>query len=191
MKRSAELPEEELVIRAQNGDSEAFYSLYLRYEKGLYSLCFHLLQNQAEAEDAVQEAVLKAYSHIKDFKGREGIPFSAWLYRICANTCFSLLRRRKESLLDPKSDHVAETPDPQPGPLEQVLLMEEGTAVRQAVAALPDIYRLPVLLRYGQGLSYAEIGQILDLPVNTVATRLRRAHFFLKKQLAGKEDEAN
>ncbi|MCL4425891.1 MAG: RNA polymerase sigma factor [Firmicutes bacterium] len=183
MEKKPDLPEEALLERAMAGDKEAFYSLYLRQEKGLYSLCYHLLGNRTETEDAVQDVVLKAYSHIRDYRFREGIPFSAWLYRIATNTCLSLLRRRRGSVVSGAAQEIREEADPQPGPAEQLLREDERARIRQAVAALPEVYRLPIVLRYVQEMSYQAIAHVLELPVNTVATRLRRAHSLLREEL--------
>ena len=174
--------EEELALvrRVQAGETDAFEELVRAHEKTVYNLALRMTGNPQDAEDMAQEAFLKAYRSLPEFRGES--KFSVWLYRIVSNVCTDHLRRqsrRPASSLtaeDEEGDAVQwDVPDESQSPervLEQKLTRE---AVQKGLAALPEEQRQILLLREIRGLSYEEIGEILSLEPGTVKSRIFRA----------------
>jgi RNA polymerase sigma-70 factor (ECF subfamily) len=167
--------DEELVEACQAGESSAFDLLVARWEDKIRGASYRLLGSEDEARDAAQEAFLKAYKGLSDFKGEA--QFSSWLYRIAVNLCRDRLRRRKGKTL--VSLEALEDAGPviatrEPGAHELVQQLDLRRAVRRAIAELSEEQREVVILKEYQGLTFLEIAQTLDLPVSTVKTRLYR-----------------
>ena len=169
-----------LIRRVQAGDAEAFEDLVRAHEKTVYNLALRMTGHPQDAEDMAQEAFLKAYRSLGEFRGES--KFSVWLYRIVSNVCLDHLRRqsrRPAASLTAEDEEGEETqwdvPDESLSPerlLEQKLTRE---AVQKGLAALPDEQRQILLLREIHGLSYEEIGEILSLEPGTVKSRIFRA----------------
>ena len=170
----------QLIRRVQAGETEAFEELVRAHEKTVYNLALRMTGNPQDAEDMAQEAFLKAYRSLPDFRGES--KFSVWLYRIVSNVCLDLLRRQQRrptvslTVEDEEGDEAQwEVPDERYSPerlLEQKLTRE---AVRKGLAELPEEQREILLLREIKGLSYEEIGEILSLEPGTVKSRIFRA----------------
>lgn len=152
-------------------DENAFTSAVRRCEGKLYRTARAMLHSDADCADALQEAILRAWQRINSL--RDAGKFDAWLTRIVINECRNIQRRAKRSPL-PLEEAIAtadETPPPDP-------------ALRDALFALPEKYRLPLLLQHLDGYSLGEIGQILGLPTTTVKWRLHEARERLRDMLA-------
>ena len=169
-----------LVRRVQAGDAEAFEDLVRAHEKTVYNLALRMTGNPQDAEDMAQEAFLKAYRSLPDFRGES--KFSVWLYRITANVCLDFLRRKRRAdaisltVEDDEGDEVQwEIPDERVLPERELERKLTRDAVRRGLAALPEEQREILLLREIRGLSYEEIGEILDLEPGTVKSRIFRA----------------
>lgn len=172
--------EKQCIDRVLRGDANAFESLVHAYEKTVYNLALRTLGNQQDAEDVTQEAFLKAYRSLSNFRGES--KFSVWLYRIVSNLCLDQLRARQRRPTQSLSVENAEgetdeleIPDEHFAPeklLDRKLTRE---SVQRGLAALPDEARQILLLRELQGLSYEEIGNVLDLEPGTVKSRIFRA----------------
>ncbi|MBR1456318.1 MAG: sigma-70 family RNA polymerase sigma factor [Oscillospiraceae bacterium] len=169
-----------VIRRVTEGDVNAFEDLVAAYEKNVYNLALRMTGNAQDAEDMAQEAFIKAYNSLPNFRGDS--KFSVWLYRIVSNVCLDFLRRqnrRPASSLSVEDEDGEETqmdvPDESQSPellLERRLTRE---AVQRGLQALPDEQRQILLLREIQGLSYEEIGLALDLEAGTVKSRIFRA----------------
>ena len=160
------------IERVLAGDESAYEPLVTENQTKVYRLALRILKNEADAEDAAQEAFLKAYTSLADFRGDSR--FSVWLYRLTNNICIDMLRKSKRAVivsLQTEDDDGEETeiaiPDERYSP--------ERLAVRTALAALPDDCREILALRESAGLSYDEIAAALSLEVGTVKSRLNRA----------------
>ena len=176
-------PDEEdidLVRRVQRGDKRAFDLLVLKYQQKVAGVVSRYLRDQADIQDVVQEAFIKAYRALPKFRGDSA--FYTWLYRIAINTAKNYLVSR--SRRPPGSDVDAEVAEQLDvgGRLqsratpEELLIMEEvETAVWDAINALPDELRTAITLREIDGMSYEEIAQAMDCPVGTVRSRIFRA----------------
>lgn len=169
--------EREQVLRAQRGDADAFEALVTAHERGVYALALRQLQNPEDAEDAVQEVFLKAYTSLSGFRGDS--KFSVWLYRIACNVCTDFLRRRKDAVSlseDSESGEPAlDVPDERYDPETMAERSELMQQVSRALSQLPEEFRQVFLLREVGGRSYEEIAQTLDLDIGTVKSRIFRA----------------
>jgi RNA polymerase sigma-70 factor (ECF subfamily) len=144
-----------------------------------------MLDSRETAEDATSEVFLKLQRSIESYDG--SIPFPRWLLRVAGNQCIDILRRRKRGrqviVEGEEGVAVIEAASPEPSPLGAVLGTEERAQVRDAIARLPENYRVPLVLRYYGELSYDEIAQQLGLQRNYVAALLFRAKQELRRKL--------
>ena len=164
------VPDESLVSRAQSDDDRAFGELIERYETKVYSLALKMLRNPEDAEDVLQDTFLRAYRGIKSFQGHS--TFSTWVYRITANSALMKLRKKKLPTVSIDDADEREVPiniaDWAPGPVEQLLNEETRQAMSEAIDALPAEFRQVFVLRDVEGLSNADVAEILDLSVAAV-----------------------
>jgi RNA polymerase sigma-70 factor, ECF subfamily len=190
-KSHLEIKEAELIQRACNGDKEAFYSLVHPCEGAIYSVAVSILNNPEDAEEAVQEAVLKALSHLTDFRGEA--KFSTWLIRITINEARLKLRRDRRHLYESvdeqrASEHGEYFPkdfaDWREVPSEALQRKELGEALKRAIASLPLKYREVLILRDVQQLRIEEVARILGITEGSVKTRLLRARLQMREALA-------
>ncbi len=168
------------IRRVQRGDVNAFEPLMAAYEKNVYNLALRMTGNAQDAEDMTQEAFLKAYSSLDSFRGDS--KFSVWLYRIVSNVCLDHLRRKSRrpavslSMEDDEGEDVQlDLPDTSQSPEELLEKKLTREAVQRGLAQLPEDARQILLLREIQGLSYEEIGRVLELDPGTVKSRIFRA----------------
>jgi RNA polymerase sigma-70 factor, ECF subfamily len=168
--------EEALVSRSAKGDEQAFAVLVNRYKGMLYTMSYKLLRDPGRAEDAAQDTFIKAYAALPAFKGQS--KFSSWLYRICYNTCISIIRRRKPDVDLEQAENIGVE-----GPAEQFGDRELAAAIRDEVNRLPDDYRNALTLYHFNGLSYDEIAQMTRKPMGTVKAHIHRARSVLKARL--------
>ena len=174
--------EEELALirRVLAGDADAFEPLVTENQTRAYHLAYRLLGNEADAADAVQDAFLKAYTSLGDFRGESR--FSVWLYRLVNNVCIDALRRRKRQdavslVIEDEDGEETELPIPDErySPERLAERAADREAVRAALAALPADCREILTLREIGGLSYDELAEALRLEPGTVKSRLNRA----------------
>ena len=181
----------DVVARAREGDHAAFRVLVERYQGRAYRLALRVLRDEDQAQDAVQDAFLKAYGSLDRFEGRSG--FYTWLYRIVMNQCLDRKRRdrsdREVEWSEDLSAAVAGHPegpsaDPgQSGPHAEAERSELRAVVARAIQALPEDARRTVQLREIDGLSYKEIAETLGIPKGTVMSRLHYARRRLQESL--------
>ena len=174
----------ELVTRAQSGDRAAANELLRRHYDRIYAICRRIAGNDADAADATQEALMAIVRGLDRFDGNA--KFSTWSYRVATNACLDELRRRKRrptpTDLDEHADWSTQTADVEAGDFDD--RMVERDAMGQALAALPDDFREPVVLRDVGGLDYAEISQQLGIPPGTVRSRIARGRAKLAEIIA-------
>src|SRR6266567_9158838 len=176
---------ESVIERAQGHDAEALGEIYRRYVRRVFGLCRYMLNSREGAEDATSEVFLKLQRSIESYDG--SIPFPRWLLRVTGNQCIDALRRRqrgRQVIVEVEDATVIEAPSSERSPLGAVISTEERVQVRDAIARLPENYRLPLVLRYYSELSYDEIAQQLDLQRNYVAALIFRAKQELRRKLA-------
>lgn len=172
--------EAELIRAAQAGDRQALIQLLKEVETPLYRTAFYMLKNEQDALDATQEALIKIYKNIHTFELKA--KFLTWSQRIVTNVCIDKCRQYKESISVEEheyvlnqfsSNHVEEE-------IEKNILASD---LRKAINQLADKYRAVIIMRYIQDLSYKEIAEVLDLPLNTVKSYLFRARRQLQEIL--------
>lgn len=174
---------EPVVRRAREGDADAFGELYHQFYPRVLGLCRHLLGSREAAEDATGEVFIRVQRAMKTFDS--ALPFPRWLLSIASHHCIDQLRRRRveQRLFDPTE---VETHDPaslSASPLQDLVAAERRDAVRSGVEALPERYRMPLVLRYYSEMSYDQIAGALGLNRNHVATLIFRAKQELRRVL--------
>jgi len=180
-----------LVKLARKGDQGAFAELVDLYKDKIFHLGYRMLSNRHEAEDIVQETFLRVYKNFNRYDEKQ--KFSTWIYRIATNLCIDRLRKRKPNyyldagMNDQEGvDGYALIPGDERTPESEYLLSETQATIHQAIEGLPAKYKSVIVLRYLQDLSLQEIGDVLDMPVTTVKTRVHRGREFLRKKLENK-----
>lgn len=174
--RLADMTDDELVERAQSGNSRAFELLLRRHQRSMFGTSLRLLASDSDAEDAVQEAFIASWRRLPEF--RSDAQFSTWLYRIVTNRSLNELRRRKPTAVLEPDGQVAgnagiliDTDSPE----RHVEHVEMVAALNAALAELPDSLRVCWLLREVDHRSYLEIADIVGVPEPTVRGRISRA----------------
>ncbi len=171
--------DQQLVLRAQKGDTRAFDLLVLKYQGRLAALVARYVQDSAEVEDVVQEAFIKAYKALPKFRGDSA--FYTWIYRIATNAAKNYLVTRgrrptadvdvedAEFLDEAESLRESETPE------SHLFGQELADVVSTTLASLPEDLRAALMLREFEGMSYEEIADVMACPVGTVRSRIFRA----------------
>jgi RNA polymerase sigma-70 factor (ECF subfamily) len=174
------LSEADIIEACKRGDREAFHSLFQTHKDRVYTIAFHYSGNEATARDVTQQVFLKLFTSINQF--REDSQFTTWLYRIVANACADEHRKRRRFVpFDPAID-VRDTSGT--GSQEERFHRREVAAsVQNAIGELTPKLRLPILLKYVEGMSYDEIAEALGLSIGTVSSRLNRGHKILARKL--------
>jgi len=172
-----------LIERSRAGEPEAFGELVVRYQDRLYNTLIRVCGDAEEARDVAQEAFVQAFVKLDSFRGNSA--FYTWLYRIAFNTAISRRRRRKPtSSLDEARDTAGFEPaDPDARPEANLEREEQAIQVRAALATLSEEHRSVLVLREIDGCDYETIGEMLDVPVGTVRSRLHRARMQLKEEM--------
>ena len=171
------------VIEAcQQGDRDAFQLLFEAYKDKVFSIAVYSIGgDRSVADDVTQQIFLKLFTAIRQFRGDS--EFTTWLYRLVVNACLDERRRRRRWL--PWGDTVAVSNPAEKKPQEkQYARLEVAEAVREAIGELKPKFRLPILLKYIEGLSYEEIASVMGCSKGTVASRLNRGHSQLARRLS-------
>ena len=166
----------QIILRAQSGDREAFAILFEQYKNLVYKTAYLMLGESAEAEDALQEIFVQVYKSLSGFDPGKAA-FTTWLYRVTFNHCLNQ-RRKKRPFTLPLEDISPALKSEFPG-----AQLAEEEVLQQAIGKLTDKQRAVVILRYFWDLPYAEIAQILDVPLGTVKSRIDLALKTLRKVL--------
>jgi RNA polymerase sigma-70 factor, ECF subfamily len=178
-----------LVRRVQRGERGAYDLLVLKYQHKVVKLVMRYLRNPADAEDVAQEAFVKAYRALPQFRGDSA--FYTWLYRIAINTAKNALAARERNPVsyeldlqgnDESSDMVSRLKDPET-PEGLALTEEIRDTVNHAISELPEDLRTAIVLRELEGMSYEEIAASMDCPVGTVRSRIFRAREAIDRRL--------
>ncbi|MFS1514633.1 RNA polymerase sigma factor SigW [Chengkuizengella sp. SCS-71B] len=177
-----------IIKLAKKGNHQAFSDLVDLYKNKIYHLGYRMLGNKQEAEDITQETFLRVYKSIHKYDAK--YKFSTWIFRIGTNLCIDRLRKRKNAFsLDAETiegegiDGYDILPSEDDSPDQQLIISETQRHVREAIDKLPEKYKSVVVLRYLHDLSLQEVGDILNMPVTTVKTRVHRGREYLRKKL--------
>jgi RNA polymerase sigma-70 factor, ECF subfamily len=184
-----DLSDTQLIERTLGGEPDAFNMLVRRWERQIYGLTLRMLGQDDEARDATQETFLSAYRNLSKFRGEA--KFSSWIYRIALNICNTKLRGRSRNMISLEEQYeasgfelTADTED-----LGSNIQQEQVTrAVRRALQGLPADMRQVIIMKEYEGLKFAEIADILGIPLSTVKTRMYTGLAELRKRLAHLRD---
>ncbi len=175
----------EIIDRVRAGQTGAFADLVRRHQDLVYGMALRATGKPEDAEDLAQEVFLSVFRGLEGFKG--DAKFTTWLYRIAWNRCADWLRRnRKPGRRTTQLEEADDLADGRADPAAEVLGEDDRLRMRRALDGLDDRYRSVVELSCIQGLSYAEVGTALGLPVKTVETRLYRARKLLRERLSSR-----
>jgi len=185
---SDKLTDQALVDRVKKGDKKAFDELVRKYQKKVANLVARYIRDQAEVLDVTQEAFIKAYNALPNFRGESA--FYTWLYRVAINTAKNHIAAAARR--PPREDVEAEVAEQseigfrlkeQDTPENLAMLDELSRVLKDALEGLPEDLKTAISLREFEGLSYEEIAEVMDCPVGTVRSRIFRAREALDKKL--------
>ncbi|MEQ1606926.1 MAG: sigma-70 family RNA polymerase sigma factor [Pyrinomonadaceae bacterium] len=184
------LSDHELVDATRNGDESAFAEIMQRYRNPLTNYLYRFLNDYEEAVDLAQETFVRVYFALDRYHTQYA--FSTYIYRIATNLAISEIRRRKRrkllsltGLFQGEDDSVVEFQPPDGKMLadEELVEDERSQIIAKAIAALPEKYRVPVILRDVEGKSYDEVAEIMELGIGTTKSRISRGRALLKEKL--------
>lgn len=192
-----EMSDEMLVSRAKSGDTDAFVELSKRHAGKVFQATYRVTRNRQDAEDALQDSFLKAFTHMKDFQERSS--FSTWLTRIAINEALMILRKKRnsseisiDSTHDPAGNFETWEPkSPWENPEIRYVRRERQKLLRQAIHQLPPVFRDVVQLRHAREYSGQEIAQSLGITVSAVKSRLSRAKRALRTSLLQTDSQSS
>ncbi len=172
-----ETSDEDLMLQVAKGDESAFRRLASRHAAKTFALTRRMLGNDADAEEIVQEAMLRVWVNAP--RWRPDAAFRTWLYRVTFNLC---LNRRRQKVFA-SLDETSEPPDPSPSAADELERRETDGFVAKAIGALPDRQRAAIVLTYYEGLSNAEAASVLDTTISSIEALLVRAKRTLRAEL--------
>lgn len=179
--------DEELVALCVSGDRDSFNQLITRWERPIYALAYRVIGREDEARDVVQEAFLRAYRGLRNFRGQA--KFSSWIYRITLNLCRDWIRRERRTPVSqaPEGVDLAEMAAER-GPVESVEDLvarhDLSRAVAKAMEQLPDEQRTTIILKEYHGMTFQEIADLQGCPLSTVKTRVYQGLAVLRRRLS-------
>ncbi|MGH9774157.1 MAG: RNA polymerase sigma factor [Candidatus Acidiferrales bacterium] len=178
------------VAQLRRGDLEALGAIFARYQNRLYRYLLRLVREPAEAEDLFQQTWLRVAERIRQYDARRS--FEAWLFAVARNLAIdSLRRRRPESLTEPEADEdraglAAKLRSKEPAALDTLMAQERSGKLLAALGELHVMYRDVLTLRFEEEMKLEEIAEVLDVPLSTVKTRLRRGLDGLRRNFEGR-----
>ncbi len=175
------------IFQAQKGNSQAFGSLVALYQRPVYNMCYRMLGNAEDAEDAAQEAFFRAYKAIKRYDPSRA--FSTWLLSIAAHYCIDQIRRRRFQVVSVEDLPYQDLPDAEPGIEASFTRKEEQKRIRAILEVLDATDRAAVVMYYWYDFSYDEIADALSLTMSAVKSRLHRARRAMALQWAKNEPQ--
>ena len=180
----------EVVRRCLAGDERAYRDLVRRYQRPVFSVLMRVVRRAEDAEDLTQETFVRVFKALARYDTER--PFSSWIFTIASRLAIDHLRRRRVPTVslqvqEPGSheERTMDVEDPGPLPDEVTSNREEERNTQEIIDSLPEHYRIVVLLRHQQDLSYDEIAEALKLPLGTVKARIHRARALLKHRVQG------
>ena len=189
------LEEARLIERCRSGDLEAFDEIVALHQNRIFNLCYWMLTDRDEAADAAQDAFVRAWRAIPNFRSESAL--GTWLHRIAVNVCLDAKARRKKtplpySTLETEDNEGSVTrldpPDKSDTPEQSLTRRERRDAVLEALANLPEHHRAVIVLFDIQGHTYEDAAQALDLPMGTLKSRLNRARAALRQALESQRE---
>lgn len=180
----------DILRRCRAGEEKAYRELIAMYQRPVFSLAMRMLRGEQDAEDVTQDTFVRVFRSLDRYDPDR--PFAAWIFTIAARLCIDHLRRRRLRPVplvqrDPDRDEerTLDVEDPSPGPETLATYQEEERRAQDLIDSLPPHYRIVVMLRHQQDLSYEEIAEALALPLGTVKARIHRARALLRDRIGG------
>jgi RNA polymerase sigma-70 factor (ECF subfamily) len=168
------------IVQAQEGDANAFTSLVEAYQKPVYNLCYRMLGNAEDAEDAAQETILRAYQSLKRFDPNR--TFSTWLLSIAAHYCIDRIRRQRYRIISFEELPYLDVADDSPGVETRLSHKQEQEQIQTLLNNLNPVDRAAMVLYYWYDLSYEEICQELGLSISQLKSRMHRARLAMAQK---------
>jgi len=187
---STDRDDAELVVASRSGDQDAFAQLVQRHQRRVFNLVFRMLQQYEEASEITQETFLAAWQGLPAFRG--DALFSTWLYRIAYNCCMKQLEQRKRDRALQAAmlaEHILQRRDTDERARTELEVHGLQDLIREHLSMLPAKYRVVLVLRHLQDMTYEEMAEILTMPIGTIKTHLFRARNLLKERLEAFEQE--
>jgi RNA polymerase sigma-70 factor, ECF subfamily len=184
----AEQDEAQLVKASQYGDQDAFAFLVQRHQRRVFNMVLRMLQDYEEASEITQEAFLAAWLGLPSFRGEAR--FATWLYRIAYNCCLRQVERRKREralLAVMQAEKILEGMNEEKQVEDSIELRDRKAIVREQLEKLPAKYRIVLILRHLQEMTYEEMADMLTMPIGTIKTHLFRARNLLKERLLAQQ----
>lgn len=174
---------EEIITRSLKGDQHGYAELYERFASGAYRLCYSLLMNEQDSEDVLQESFVYAFKNLHRFDPKKA-SFKTWLYTIAVSRCRNTYRRKRLPMVDISQLLGFELRAPSSEAPEAAAIRRDAEdAIQVALVDLSPRLREAIVLRYGQGLTYREIAEVMGCPQKTAESRVRLGHQRLKQSL--------
>ncbi len=180
--------EHQLMRSFANGDDNAIVLLIVRYEGKLYNLCFKLAMNRHDADDLYQQTWLKVLQKSRSYTQKS---FQNWLYTVCLNTYRDLYRKklRRGKIIAQDADEVLMKNSSTIDSAESEAMAScKRITLTACIDALPERFRIPILLHYFEGLGYSEVARLLSIPIGTVKSRLNTAKTRLRMEMENRRD---
>lgn len=168
----------QLLARVVEGDHDAFNQIMRNHEDRVFSVCLRIMGHREQALDATQETFLTTFRKAGQFKGDSAL--GTWIYRIAVNTCYDQLRKQKRRQTDPIPEHVDPTDHSAEDAVEAAALRPE---IQRALDAIPQDFRVAIVLSDIEGLGLPAVAEILGVPVGTVKSRVFRGRRLLAAEL--------
>lgn len=168
------------LIEACRHTPQAFEEVVRRHQRVVFGAAFRIVKDATVAEDVAQEAFLRAFKAVDDYRG-EG-ELGAWLYRISRNLALNVVSRSRET----PTEEMVELLDPARTPEAETIRREDIRSVQVALREVPELLRRPLVMREYQHMTYEDIAEAIDIPLNTVRSRIFRAKRALEAQLEGR-----
>ena len=187
---SEPLSDHQLIEKTKNGDEEAFAEIVRRYQNPLTNYIYRMLNDYEEAVDLAQESFVRVYFAIERY--HSNYAFSTYIYRIATNLAISEIRKRKRRKLysltglyqyDGDEDLEFQPEDEKPLPEDDLISVESQDVIKKAIVALPEKYRIPIILREIEEKTYEEIANILELGLGTTKSRISRGRGLLRGKM--------
>ena len=181
-----------LVAASKNGDQEAFAQLVQRYQRLVFNLVYRMLQQYEEATEITQETFLAAWQGLPSFRGDARFP--TWLYRIAYNCSLKQLEQRKRDRalqVALEAEKALENADDEQRENAELEARDREILVQEHLSHLPAKYRIVLILRHLQDMTYEEMAEILTMPIGTIKTHLFRARNLLKERLLALKRESD
>lgn len=180
-----ESSDRKLIENTLQGDLEAYGELVREYQTSVFNVCYRILGNRRDAEDRTQDAFVRGYHHLESFDLQR--PFGPWIRTVAANLCYNMLNKSRPTTMPLLDEHDIPRGGGTNTPEEWLLKMEKQQEIYEAIWQLPAHHRVAIELRHFQDLSYQEIADELEMPINTVRSHIYRARNKLAELLSSHE----